>query len=45
MRGIYKALTNATVVSIPGITHDGVFDRSDLVLPHIKEFLAGVSKK
>ena len=45
VRETYRALTNATVVALPGITHDGVFNRSDLVLPHIKEFLAQVSKK
>jgi pimeloyl-ACP methyl ester carboxylesterase len=41
----YKALPNAKVVPLPGINHDGIFVRSDLVLPHIKEFLAQVSKQ
>ena len=40
----YKALPNATIVTLPGINHDGVFSRNDLVLPHINEFLAQVSK-
>ncbi len=45
MREAYRSLPNAAVVSLPDLTHEGVFARSDLVLPHIKEFLAKVSKK
>ena len=43
-RESYKSLPNATVVSLPGVTHEGVFNRTDLVLPHIKQFLAQVVK-
>jgi pimeloyl-ACP methyl ester carboxylesterase len=35
---------NAKFVPIPGTDHFTAFTRADLVLPHIKEFLAGVSK-
>ena len=45
LRDTYEALPDANVVSLPGVTHDGVFNRSDLTLPHIKEFLAKVSNK
>ena len=44
MRETYKALPSATFVSLPGATHEGVITSIDLVLPHIKEFLATVSK-
>jgi pimeloyl-ACP methyl ester carboxylesterase len=44
VRQSYKALPNATVVTLPGTNHDGVFNGSDLVLTLIKEFLAKVSK-
>jgi pimeloyl-ACP methyl ester carboxylesterase len=42
---IYKVLPNATIVSLPNMNHDQLFVQSDIVLPHIKEFLARVSKK
>jgi pimeloyl-ACP methyl ester carboxylesterase len=38
-------IPNAKFVSIPGIDHGPSWSRSDLMLPHIKEFLAQVSKK
>ena len=44
VRQSYKALPNATVVTLPDTNHDGIFIHSDLVLPHIKEFLALVNK-
>ena len=37
-------LPNATFVSLPGLDHIQAGRRSDLVLPHIKKFLAQVSK-
>jgi pimeloyl-ACP methyl ester carboxylesterase len=37
-------LPQARFVSLPGLDHGQAGMRSDLVLPHIKEFLAGVSK-
>ena len=39
-----KRLPNATFVSLPGLDHVQGFTRSDLVLPHIKKFLARVSE-
>ncbi len=43
-REAYRALPDATVVTQPSLDHEGLFHRSDLVLPHVKEFLARVSK-
>jgi pimeloyl-ACP methyl ester carboxylesterase len=40
-----KLLSDATFVPFPGLDHLQAVLRSDLVLPHIKEFLARVSKK
>ena len=37
-------LPDATVVSLPGLDHIQGFRRSDLVLPHVKKFLARVSQ-
>ena len=37
-------LPNATFVSLPGLDHFQAGRRSDLVLPHVKKFLARVSK-
>ena len=37
-------IPQARFVSLPGLEHGPVFFRSDLVLPHVKEFLAEVSK-
>ncbi len=37
-------LPNATFVSLPGLDHFQGATRSDLVLPHIKRFLARVSQ-
>ena len=39
-----ERLPNATVVSLPGLDHLQGYTRSDLVLPHIKNFLARVSQ-
>ena len=36
-------MPNARFVSMPGLDHVQTFDRTDLVLPHIKEFLSRVS--
>jgi hypothetical protein len=38
-----QLLPNATYVVLPGLDHGQSFLRSDIVLPHIKEFLAQVS--
>ncbi len=38
-------LPNARFISLRGLDHGAAWMRSDLVLPHIKEFLAKVSKK
>jgi len=37
-------MPNATFVSLPGLDHQQAQERIDLVLPHIKKFLAEVSK-
>jgi len=37
-----KELSNATFVSFPGFDHFGIIPRSDLVAPHIMQFLASV---
>ena len=37
-------IPKARFISLPGIAHVPAWSRSDLVLPHIKEFLAKVSK-
>lgn len=36
-------MPNARFVSLPGVDHNGSLIRSDLVLPHIKKFLAEIS--
>ena len=38
-------ITDAAFFSLPGLDHNQSWTRSDLVLPHVKEFLARVSKK
>ncbi len=40
----YSILPNVKFVILPGLDHMTAFRRSDFILPHIKEFLAGVSK-
>jgi pimeloyl-ACP methyl ester carboxylesterase len=40
----YSTLPSATFLVLPGLNHVQSFRRSDLVLPHVKEFLASVSK-
>ncbi len=37
-----KELPNTTLISLPGLDHIGVFPRSDLVVPHIIQFLASL---
>ena len=37
-------IPQATFISLPGLDHTPVFVRSDAVLPHVKKFLAEVSK-
>jgi pimeloyl-ACP methyl ester carboxylesterase len=39
-----KHMPKARFVSLPGLDHMTAASRSDLALPHIKKFLAGVSK-
>ena len=34
----------ARFVSLPGLDHTQAFERIDLVLPHVKEFLARVNR-
>jgi pimeloyl-ACP methyl ester carboxylesterase len=41
----FSALPDVTFVVLPGLNHVQSGQRSDLVLPHIKEFLTKVSKK
>jgi pimeloyl-ACP methyl ester carboxylesterase len=43
-RGSAEQMPRATFVSLPGLDHPQGFFRSDLVLPHVKRFLAEVSK-
>jgi pimeloyl-ACP methyl ester carboxylesterase len=38
-------IPHAKFVSLPGLDHRPAFARSDLILPHVMEFLAQVSKK
>lgn len=42
--GSAKKMPNATFMPFPGLNHVQCSERSDLVLPHIKKFLAEVSK-
>jgi pimeloyl-ACP methyl ester carboxylesterase len=37
-----RQITNATFFSLPDLDHGGAIKRSDLVLPHVKRFLAGL---
>ena len=39
-----KRMPQATFVSLPGLDHVPAFVRSDMALPHVKKFLAEVSK-
>jgi pimeloyl-ACP methyl ester carboxylesterase len=44
--GVQECVThmpNVTCVSLPGLNHAGTFFRSNLVLPHVRQFLASVS--
>jgi hypothetical protein len=38
-------MPNATFVSLSGLSHGQAEERSDLVLPHIKKFLAEANQK
>jgi pimeloyl-ACP methyl ester carboxylesterase len=40
-----RHMPNATFVGFPGFGHLQIFRKSELVLPHIKKFLAGANKK
>ena len=40
-REFTKLLPNARFISLPGLDHGGTFTRTDLVLPVVREFLAG----
>jgi len=42
---VYKKLPNRTFVSFPDLNHVQTIDRSDLLLPHVTEFLTRVSKE
>ncbi|BBA33973.1 putative hydrolase or acyltransferase of alpha/beta superfamily [Methylocaldum marinum] len=42
VRECARHLSDATVVALPGLKHTESFIRSDLVLPHVKRFLAGI---
>jgi pimeloyl-ACP methyl ester carboxylesterase len=44
MRECTKQISNATFFSIPELGHVAAFCQSDLVLPHVKAFLAKVRK-
>jgi hypothetical protein len=39
-----KVMPNVTFFSLPGLGHADAFLRSDLVLPHVKQFLASISR-
>jgi len=39
-----KRMPNVTFVTLPGLGHGGVIERVDLVVPHIKRFLASVER-
>lgn len=39
-----RQITNARFVCLPGLDHGGAISRSDEILPHIKTFLAAVSR-
>jgi pimeloyl-ACP methyl ester carboxylesterase len=43
MQECVKSMPNATFVSLPGLDHIEAFGRTDLVLPHVRRFLAEVS--
>jgi len=40
-----KVMSESTFISIPGLNHIQGYLRSDLVLPHVKKFLAEVDRK
>ncbi len=44
IKEVYKNLPDATFFTLPGLNHGQTWVRSDLVLPHVKEFLARVSR-
>ena len=39
-----EVIPNATFISLPGLNHSETFLRSDVVLPHIRTFLAEVGE-
>ena len=40
-----KLIPNATFFTLPGLDHGGAFDRIDLVLPHVTEFLSKAGRE
>jgi pimeloyl-ACP methyl ester carboxylesterase len=44
MQECFRGLRNATFFSLPKCDHVAAFARSDLVLPHVTEFLAKVGQ-
>lgn len=40
-----KQIANVTFVTLPGLDHGGAIMRSDVVLPHVKRFLAKVEQQ
>jgi pimeloyl-ACP methyl ester carboxylesterase len=44
-RECVRSMPNLTFFSLPDLGHADAFLRSDLVLPHVTEFLATVSRR
>lgn len=44
LKEVFKSLPDVTFLSLPGLDHLQAVFRSDLVLPHVKQFLARVSQ-
>jgi pimeloyl-ACP methyl ester carboxylesterase len=44
LKQVFSAVPKLTFVEFPGLYHGTLINRSDLLVPHIKEFLARVSK-
>ena len=38
-------IPQVTFISLPGLTHAEAFIRSDLVLPHVRQFLAQIERQ
>ncbi len=39
-----RRIRHATLFSLPGLDHSQAFDRSDLVIPHVRDFLARLNR-